>query len=227
MSFPKEAIKEVLESLDHTDDAIWTDDGSPLVSEVQRAANDKTITRAQINDAFPGFARKTKDSVAEDVQPDKEGDLGYETGPAPRTDNIVPPDMSTPPEADELDDPTAENDRLRKLAYQRVLDAETNLSQAKEMVSVAQRNVFQAEQRHERALKLYSSKYPAISFEENIKKHLASQQAALHERVTGQRFTPNAAQNPVDQTLMDRKRDNGRKGNPQAPFLPRKAAVSY
>src|ERR1019366_8202082 len=74
-TFPKEAIKEILQALDHKNDALWTDDGSPLVSEIQRLANDKTITRGQISDASPGFVRKTKDSVTEDVQPGDEPNL--------------------------------------------------------------------------------------------------------------------------------------------------------
>jgi hypothetical protein len=231
MPFPKEALKEILEGLDHTNDAIWTDDGSPLVSEIQRLANDKTVTRGQINDALPGFARKSTDSVAEEEQPGNE--TGEETsGP---THAIAPgvaetaPDMTNPPGDEELDDPTTENERLRKIAYQRVLDAETNLTQMKTLVSEAQRNVVQAERRHERALQIYSSKYPPISVADNIKQHLARQQEMLRERVTGSKFEPNRALNPIDSTLMDRKRDNGRKGPPKdaAPFLPRKAAISY
>lgn len=224
-AFPKEAIKEILEGLDHTNDALWTEDGSPLVTEIQRLANDKTVTRAQINDALPGFVRKTKDSNSEEVQPGDEPEAVTET--SEKAPAIVAPDMSTPPGEDELDDPIDENDRLRKIAYQRVLDADTNLAEAKNAVSDAQRNVVRAEQRHERALQTYSSKYPPISVAENIKQHLARQQEVLREKVTGQRFAPNQAQNPVDNTLMDRKRDNGRKGNPHAPFLPRKAAVNY
>jgi len=222
MPTPKQAIAEALQSLDHTNDAHWTDDGSPLVSEIQRLANDKTITRAQINEALPGFARKTEDTVAEEVQPDDE--VSDEARGAYQL-------MKAPEEAsDDLlagDDDTAEAERLRRIAYQRVVDAEIAITEAKNAVADATRAVTMAEQRHTRALQLYSSKYPPLTAAENIKQHLARQQEALRERLTGHRFEPNVAQNPVDATLMDRKRNNGRNNKGQAPgkFLPRSLAV--
>lgn len=233
MPTEKAAIAEALQSLDQTNDALWTDDGSPLVAEVQRVCNDKSITRAQINDALPGFARKTADSVTEEVQPDAEPDeAGIDPAVIATAPNTAAETMVAQAQ-DALDadesglSPEQEQERLRGIAYGRVRDAELALVQAKEKVSEAQRAVVFAEQRHERALNLFSAKYPPISSAENIKQHLARQQEVLRERVTGSKFEPNAAQNPVDMTLMDRKRDNGRKGNAPAPFLPRKAAVSY
>lgn len=224
-AFPKEAIKEILDSLDHTNDALWTDDGSPMVAEIQRLANDKTITRAQINEASPGFARKTKESIPEEVQPSDEGN---ETG------GIDPGPLCDPATAlgeDDLDftDLTPEQDqqRLRAIALARVQDAELAVSDAKEAVADAQRRVVLAEQRHTRALILFSSKFPAMSASENIQQHLARQHEILRERVTGSRFEPNAPQNPIDLRLMDRKRDNGRNKQGQTPakFLPRSLAV--
>jgi hypothetical protein len=224
MPTEKAAIAEALQSLDQKNDALWTDDGSPLVAELQRICNDKTITRAQINDALPGFARKTDDSVVEDVQPDAEV---QPTAPNTAAATMVA-QAQVALDEDESDlSPEQEQLRLRAIAYQRVRDAELFLAQAKETVSEAQRAVVSAEQRHDRALHLFSAKYPPMSPAENIKQHLARQQEVLRERVTGSKFEPNAAQNPVDATLMDRKRDNGRKGNAPTAFLPRKAAVNY
>jgi hypothetical protein len=221
-TFPKQAIKEILDSLDHTNDAHWTDDGSPLVSEVQRLANDKTITRSQINEALPGFARKTSDSVTEEVQPDDEVE-------ALAADPIIEPT----PEVQAGDEGNGglsedeEHERLRQIAYQRVQEAEKAISEAKDAVSVAHANVVRAEQRHTRALSLFSSKYPPLSVAENIQRHIKSQQEVLRERVTGSRFEPNRALNPVDARMMDRKRDNGRnnKGQTANPLLPRSLSV--
>lgn len=221
-TFPKEAIKQILESLDHTNDALWTDDGSPMVAEIQRLANDKTITRGQINEALPGFARKTKESIAEEVQPDAENI----TDPGP-----LDAAAATSDEDDfDFTDLTPEQDqaRLRAIALARVQDAELAVSDAKEAVADAQRRVVLAEQRHTRALILFSSKFPAMSASENIQQHLARQQEILREKVTGSRFEPNTPQNPIDMRLMDRKRDNGRNKQGQTPakFLPRSLAVS-
>jgi hypothetical protein len=218
-TFPKEAIKQVLESLDHTNAALWTDDGSPLVSEVQRLANDKTITRAQINEALPGFARKTTDSVTEDVQPGDE--VEQEVQP------IIEPtsEVQAADGSEGLSD-EQEFERLRQIALARVGEAEKAISDAKDKMAEAQAEVVRAEQRHTRALTLFSSKYPPLSVAENIQRHIKSQQETLRERVTGSRFEPNQALNPLDTRMMDRKRDNGRnKPQSQNAFLPRSLAV--
>jgi len=239
MTTPKAAIAEALQSFDHKDDKLWTDDGAPLVAEVQRLCNDKDITRAQINDALPGFARKTSDSVAEDEQPgDETGGLdainaeAAANGVSPAA--VVAAKIMGPPDPDEdRDDPLDAKDeyeRLRLIAKGRVDDAEAGVTDAKNKIADAQRLLVAAEARLNRALTLYASKYPAISVAANIKQHLERQQEVLRERITGSRFEPNMAQNPVDATLMDRKRDNGRNGRGHTPapaFLPRKAAVNY
>ena len=237
-TFPKAAIKEILEALDHKNDALWTDDGSPLVSEIQRLANDKTITRGQISDASPGFVRKTKDSVTEDVQPGDEPGL-FDDAPVveeaknTRVKNTTIVTVSEVQAEDGgFETEEEERERIKVIAKQRVSDAELALSEAKTHTAEAYRAERQAEQRLTRALTQYSAKFPPMSAAENIKQHHARQQELLRERVTGSRFEPNSALNPVDATLMDRKRNNGRngqgpRGQAPAPFLPRKAAVNY
>jgi hypothetical protein len=217
MPFPKEAIAEILQTLDHTNDALWTDDGSPLVSEIQRLANDKTITRAQINDALPGFVRKSADSLTEEVQPEDELATDEvreitETAAAAASEEIAPEDDGFLTEEQE----TA---RVRAIAQKRVQEAERALVDAKEAVAEAYRAERAAEQRYDRALTQYNTKFPPISAADNIKQHLARQQEMLRERVTGI-----SSLNPLDAKMQDRKRDNGRKGAP-TKFLPRSLAV--
>ena len=216
---PKEAIAEALQSLDHANNTLWTDDGAPLVAEVARICNDKTITRAQINDALPGFARKTQESNVEEVQPDDEP----EDVEADELDEFNEPKddiNASPPAADTELSPEEEYQRLRAIAMRRVDDAQEAVTAAKNKVAAAVREVAAAENRHTRALQLFSQKYPPLTTAENIQQHLRRQQEILRERVTGSRFEPNVAQNPVDATLMDRKRDNGRNNNKGARFLP-------
>lgn len=200
--FDPAAIKEILESLDHTVDTNWTEDGAPRMDVIQRAANDTTITRAQVNEAFPGFARKTSDSVTEEVQPDDEPlvEMAKNTTIAPLMVSEEPAEMS----------PELEHERLRMIAHQRVLDAEAAIVAAKEEVSKALKGVTNAEQRHQRALQVFSAKYPPLTPAENIKLHLRRQLEARRELLGGPRFIPNMAQNPVDTKMMDKKRDNGR-----------------
>jgi len=186
------------------------------VSEIQRLTNDKTLTRAQINEAYPGFARKSADSVTE--PPDEaEGDGG----------TVLASDPSSDEGQDDFIDGASDNERLRAIAFKRVQDAEEAIADAKRRVSEAQREVHNAEQRHTRALQLFSAKYPPLTAAENIKQHLRRQAEVQRERVEGMRFVQNSPQNPVDATLMDRKRDNGRNslGKKPASFLPRSLAV--
>lgn len=241
MPTSKEAIAEALQSLDHTKDDLWTDDGAPLVAVIQRMANDDKITRAQINDALPGFARKTKESVAEDQQPDDGKDefgdpVSAQPAPAsdPVTGIIAKVSVTTPPAPEDAPnlELSAEEDyeRLRGIAKSRVDAAEVGVIEAKNKIAEAQSGLRAAEDRLTRALNLYSAKYPPISVAANIKQHLQRQQEMLHERVTGQKMPTGGGQNPIDMTLMDRKRDNGRNGKSKAapaPFLPRQAAVRY
>jgi hypothetical protein len=221
MPFPKQAIKEILEGLDHANEALWTDDGAPVISEIQRLANDKTITRGQINEALPGFVRKSKDSVAEEVQPGQE--KGDETGGVQAKKTTF--ELPAQPHEDE-GSPEDEQARLRALAHQRVKDAEVAVTEAKNAVAEANRAVIMAEQRLTRAMNVYSSKYPPTTVAANIKQHLARQQEILLERVTGQKSGLQAGDWPIQQRMQDRKRDNGRKGNAPAPFLPRKSSIS-
>lgn len=233
-TFPKEALKEILQGLDHKNDALWTDDGSPLVSEIQRLANDKTITRGQINDANPGFARKMKDSVSEDVQPDDEVETagyGLDLIPSSDVEAKIGDLIGDDDDDDFFETEEAEHAHIKAIAQQRVSDAELALSAAKTHTVEAYRAERQAEQRLTRALTQYSAKFPPMSAAENIQQHLARQQEVLRERVTGSKFEVSGL-NPVDVTLQDRRRNNGRngkgpRGQAPAPFLPRKAAVNY
>jgi hypothetical protein len=218
MSTPKEAIAEALQSLDQTNDALWTDDGAPLVAEIQRLTNDKTITRAQINEALPGFARKQKDSVTEDVQPDDEPDV---------IETAAQSEGQAPVDPEDFEDENDEDGRLRMIAHKRVLDAQKGIEDAKAAVSQAMKDVAAAEARHTRALQLFSAKYPPLTAAENIKQHLARQTEILRERVEGARFVPNVPQNPLDAKLQNRHRDNGRNKpvQTQKGFIPRSLAV--
>lgn len=212
MPTPKEAIAEALQTFDHANDALWTDDGAPLVAEVARICNDTKITRQMINDALPGFARKTEESIAEDEQPGEEDEV---TEAAAASEPVAT--VTDEIKSDEPLSPEEEYQRLRAIAQRRVDDASEAVTEAKNRVSEALRKVTDAENRHTRALQLFAAKYPPLSTAANIQQHLARQQEMLRERVTGSRFEPNAAQNPIDATLMDRKRSNGGKG---ASYLP-------
>lgn len=184
MPITKEAIAEVLNSLDHTNDAIWTDDGSPLVSEVQRLANDKTITRAQINDALPGFARKIADATANEDEPATGGEPELAPKSTVNTAPGAPFDDRMEPEVNGAGEPLSE-DQVRAILTRRIRDAEQALTDARMRTSESRQEERKCEQRLARAHADHQRHYPAITAAENIKQHLESQQRQLRERVTG------------------------------------------
>lgn len=189
MTVTPEVIREILKTLDHKNDALWTDDGSPKVGEIQRLANDKTITRAEINEAQPGFGRIIAVAVADDAGDEPTEGIG--SGPDPSivlktTDTPPPPgfDAKIEPEVNGPGEPLSEIE-VRAILVRRIADAEQAVMDAKARVASAQADVIRAEQRHARAIADCQRKYPPISAAENIKRHLASQQEALRQRVEG------------------------------------------
>lgn len=207
MPTDKTAIAEALATLDHTNDELWTDDGAPKVEVIKHLCNDDKITRAQINEAQPGFMRKSTTAIDEDTQ------APVETKVATPPDQF--PNGNEPPEVtaggdDELEDLvnfSGNDEDLKAIAQRRIDDAADNLTEKRKASDQAVRDLRAAEARHSRALALYAAKFPPISAAENIKQHLARQQEVLREKVLG--VAP-ARMNPMDAVLQDRKRDNGR-----------------
>lgn len=176
MSTDKAAITEILQSLDHTNDKSWTDDGSPLVTEIQRLANDKTITRAQINDALPGFARNSGGGSATVT-------TGDETGVAPpleaqATDDGF--DVKVEPDTNGPGQPLTEAE-VKEVLNRRVRDAEQAIVDARRNLSDAQQHMFNMEKRLTRAMTDRSRRFPPITEAANIKEHLARQMERQRE----------------------------------------------
>lgn len=169
MPFPKEAIKEILEGLDHSKDDLWTDDGSPLVSEIQRLADDKTITRAQINEALPGFTRVVGSPTESDKAPDPEVEAkdGF--------------DASLEPEVNGPGEPLTEEE-VRVILVRRIRDAEQGLADARTATSDARQAEHAAERRLNRAIFDHQRKFPPITAAANIKAHLEAQGRLAQER---------------------------------------------
>jgi hypothetical protein len=175
MPTEKAAIAEILKGFDPKNDKLWTDDGSPLVSEVQRLANDKNITRAQINEALPGFARAAYPA-------------GDETGVAPAVDGGTVLknttiqgdadddgfDPQAEPEVNGPGEPLTESE-VRAVLTRRVRDAEGALQDARRQLSEAQQHMFAMEKRLTRAMIDHQRRFPPITAAANIKAHLERQ----------------------------------------------------
>lgn len=172
---PKEAIAEILNSLDKSNDALWTDDGSPMVAEVQHLANDKSITRAQINEAIPGFARL----AVTDTDP-VEG-IGNEPGEPEVEAAAGDFDPGIEPEVNGKGVPLTE-DEVRAILSRRIRDAEQALTDARRTTSESRQEEIRCEQRLTRAHTDYQRKYPPITAAQNIQDHLAKQGQLAMER---------------------------------------------
>ena len=161
-------ITDALRMLDHYNADHWTDDGLPRTSVVQKLAGDTTIKRGDIQAAAPGFSRK----------PPTDAD-----GAALKNDGtILAPEV--PDTADVTDlateggDPMTE-DEVRVILAQRVKDADRALANAIANVAEAQRIVREAQKAVSAARAEQQSAFPPLSAAENIKQHLARQQARL------------------------------------------------
>lgn len=192
MPTEKQAIKEALLSLDTKNDKLWTDDGSPLVSEVQRAVNDKTVTRAQINDALPGFTRVPAG--------DETGGIVDETGgiSADEVDKADDGfDVRAEPEVNGPGQPMSE-DEVRAVLTRRVSDAQTALADARRGVSDAQQHMFNMEKRLTRAMTDHQRRFPPVTAAANIKEHLA-RQTELRYLAAG--IDPSSARAQIDVSM--------------------------
>lgn len=197
MSIEKAALAEAIKQLDPANDAHWTDDGSPMLSEVQRLCNDSSVTRAQVNDAIPGYDRKiasfrSGSGVGGQKAPAK--DEGAGLGEPEAAPTAQPAELS--PTDDQLS-----IEKTREILKRRVATAEENLAAAKVAAAEATREVGQAEMRLDRAIRDLQRKFPPISPEEAIKQHLARQHQLAIERAQA---TGHSSQ--IDQSMAQSRR---------------------
>lgn len=168
----KTEILEALQKLDPTDDTHWTDDGAPRMDALQNLTDDKTLTRAQVNDAAPQFSRPKageEPGVAPPIQAASEGNNGlFDDGMDPEVDG--PGEQLT-------------EDQVRAILARRIRDSEAALQASRAATNEARAEERRAEQRVTRATADFQRRFPPISQAENIKQHLASQQQRLMDEV--------------------------------------------
>lgn len=194
MATDKNDLVEILQNLDHADDSHWTDDGLPIVKIVQELTGDKTITRAQLNDAAPGFSRKVGDA----------GIAGDETGGAPASEVQASDDGLFDDRMDpDIDGPGVPltEEEAEAILRRRVSDSELALEASRKAIADAQAEFIRASKRVDRSRADLNRRFPPLGFSENIQQHLAKQQQLLMERVTG-----GAGKGQLDQAMAIRNR---------------------
>lgn len=53
-----DAIKRVVDGMDRSDDKLWTQQGKPQMSVIEKALGDTSITRAMVDEATGGVTRE-------------------------------------------------------------------------------------------------------------------------------------------------------------------------
>lgn len=202
MPVTNEVVKEVLQSLDHKNDTIWTEDGAPLVGEIQRLTNDKTITRAQINDALPGFHRVLAVAVDDEAGNEPTESIGTDPNADITVKDTAPlgPDGFDPriePEVKGSGEPMSEEE-VRAILLRRIRDAEQNIADCRTRLNDANHALQQGELRLNRTHADYQRKYPPITAAANIQSHLEAQGRLTMER---HGLDPDKARSQVDVSM--------------------------
>ncbi len=162
-------IRAALAQLDRANDSHWTDDGLPTESAVREFANDKTISRKEIQDASPGFQRVPVEAKADPLtgQPEAEPAAGITDigDPAKNTGELM------------------SEDEVRDILQGGVKAAQDELVAAQQNVRDANARVVKAVAELQKARDEYSRAYPPMSPAQNAKEYIASemaQRAAAH-----------------------------------------------
>lgn len=175
-------IRAALEKLDPADDTQWTDDGLPREGAVQTFANDKSLTRKDIQEANPGFQRNaTKPGVkaGDDIDP--------LSGEPVATVNAK---GGTAPDGDSLGaDPTKNTGELmsdaevRFILENRLKASTDELAAAQQAVRDANQRVLKAQGGIVKSREDLVREFPPMTQAQNIKEYIASemqQRAVAH-----------------------------------------------
>lgn len=182
------SIRTALQQLDPANGDHWTDDGLPKTGVVQRVAKDTTISRKEIQEAWPNFERPEPEpavaaeapNFAEAAAPDalpvaldgSIGDGSTETGGAP------------PVEGRQVDDDTPMTaDEIRQALEQNVIDAENGLLDARRRHAQAANDIPVLINAVAAARKELARQFPPMSAQDNIREYIETQNALRAARV--------------------------------------------
>ncbi len=166
-------IRAALTQLDPSNNDHWTDDGLPKTGVVQRIAHDQTIKRQDIEAAMPGFERPTKAA-----QSSAQDDFGQPVEAASAETD------ATPAEAQSEYLSEAE---IRVVLVKRVKDAKMAIIAADKKKADAENERIAAVKALRVAESDFHAQFPPMTATQNVKAHIASENARRMEQVTGQR----------------------------------------
>jgi len=175
----KAKIQAALAQLKHGDDSHWTEDGLPRVDVIQKLAHDGEIKRADISAAIPGYVRKGGATG-------ESSDTAVDAAPQPVNIEVdVGPALDAAPEGD---GEYLTEDEVRAILDQNVEDAKGQLEAARQKIRDGQAEERAATRAIAKALDDRQRRFPPITPMDNIKAHLASEQA---KRIAAHNAMPN------------------------------------
>ena len=178
-------IRTALSQLDPTNNDHWTDDGLPKTAVVQRLANDQTIKRQDIQNAQPGFERPAP-------TPEQQAVLDAAGAGAQTDDFGAPVDQTAGETKDTAQVNGAEpqqregeylsEDEVRAVLQKRIDDAQASIDASRKMVTDGNNGIAAGIVALRAAQNDLHREFPPLTAAENIKQHLASENARRAER---------------------------------------------
>jgi hypothetical protein len=181
---PKDKILAALAQLDPNNDSHWNTDGLPNTGTVQRIANDQTIKRGDLQNARPGFDRDTALAEAKANAPAPAEFDEAPAAPGGGTGGLTSAVKAEAVAAGEEVEIT--DDQLRALLAKRVKDAEQKIEQGRQMARDAVVMQQQGVEETNAARREFHKYFPPMTQAQNIKAHLAAENAARAARVASQ-----------------------------------------
>lgn len=180
MSDKRKDILEALATLDHEDPKHWTDDGAPLVEVVSELVGSE-VTRKEITDAAPNFARGVKGAPEQPKSEDK-------------------PEQ---PKADDIPEPEPKAEDKPEL-----VDFDRAVAEAKQALELAQKAYHEALTTRDNFVRGgQACEYSPEKNQENISAYLARVKKTRMEKAG---VTPVASKAPIDRAMNQRKPARGR-----------------
>lgn len=159
----KTKIASALSQLDHKNPEHWVDDGLPRTSVVRTLAADETITRQNINETAPGFARMAS-------KPDETVDAAPIE---PLTQGSAPEAATTESTVADLTDLNPED--VRSALHARTVAAEQALAENAKAIQELQFKARELGKTLQKARQDEMTKFPPLTAAQNIQLHLRSE----------------------------------------------------
>jgi hypothetical protein len=206
-------IRTALQQLDPANTDHWTDDGLPKTGVVQKIAKDTTISRKDIQDAWPGFEKPAPEPQTETAPDFAEAQPVDAAGNIGSTETGVAPPVEAGGREVELGDAPMTADEIRYELEQRVVDAEELLLDARKRHAQAARDIPVLADQVTAVRKELNRQFPPMSAQDNVREYIDTQNALRAARAA--QYQGRVAPTPLDASFGNiRGNTRGNAGGP-------------